>query len=596
MRFVAAHDRKVLEMLAEKNPNIKKTVDTTKRIDWAGLGWLYLFFWYFSGVIQTLLLPTTSIQGFRSAFFMSFIWLAPVLLFPRWTRFIAAILGLIFWAVSLISLGYWAIYGREFSPGVIFTIFETNATETKEFLSQYFTLRLAFIITIYTFIACLLWKKLRPVYLSRFHAGAIALFVILSILGSPYIKYFTGSISFAGATRKLQLKMEPATPWQLVMGYLQYRKQLNSIQAFLHDNDSLAPFENLVDVNGDVPRTLVLIIGESTTSRRMSLYGYLRKTTPHLDALKEQAQLVVFNDVIASRPYTTGMFQQALSFANQEEPNRYLTEPNLMNLMKQAGYKVFWITNHITISNSNTLTLTFSQQADETRYMNNQRVHNSSTQYDQVVFEPFAKILNDSAPKKFIVIHLLGAHTKYSARSPDDYKKFITRDATPEPLSNSQVKTYNDYDNAILYNDFVVSSLIDIFSKSDPNGFLIYFSDHGEEVFHEPPYQTLGRYEDAPTVDMYAIPFILWMSSIWKKTHSNDFNSMIDRKYSTEHFIHTWSDLAGLHYDRFQPELSIVSPDFKERIRKIGDPHTENNLRDFDATVVSKSAVLSTKQ
>jgi len=565
-----------------------------KRIDWVGLAWLYLFFWYFSGVTQTLLLPTTGVQGFRCVFFMSFIWLAPVLLFPRWTRFIAAILGFILWAASLISLGYWVIYGQEFSQGVIFTIFETNTAETKEFLNQYFGFRLISIITIYTLIAFLLWKKLRPVYLPRFHAVIVAIVVTLSNFGHPYIKYFTGAVDFAKATQKLQFRMEPAAPWQLLMGYLQYRQQLNKIQVFLSKNNSLPSLENLVDANGDVPRTLVLVIGESTTSRRMSLYGYPRKTTPHLDALKEQGQLIVFNDVIASRPYTIGMLQQALSFADQEKPDRYLTEPNLINLMKQAGYKTFWITNHITISHSATLMTAFAQQADEVRYLNNQRVHNSSTQYDQVVFEPFSEVLRNSAPKKFIVIHLLGAHTKYFARYPAEYKKFTDREDVPKALSNSQVELYNGYDNAVLYNDFVVSSLIDIFLKSESAGFLIYFSDHGEEVFRTPPYQTLGRDENAPTIDMYAIPFILWMSPSWKKTHPVDFSSMTDRKYSSEHFIHTWSDLAGLHYDRFQSELSVVNPGFKERIRWIGDPNGKSGLRDFDAT--TQSTMPSPKQ
>lgn len=39
------------------------------------------------------------------------------------------------------------------------------------------------------------------------------------------------------------------------------------------------------DESGNEPRTLVLVIGESTQRGRMSLYGYPRETTPELDAL-----------------------------------------------------------------------------------------------------------------------------------------------------------------------------------------------------------------------------------------------------------------------------------------------------------------------
>lgn len=69
------------------------------RVDWAGLGWLLLFFWYFSGVTQALLLfsGTTGFAGFRDAFFLSSLWLAPVLLLPRFTRATAAVIGLVLW-------------------------------------------------------------------------------------------------------------------------------------------------------------------------------------------------------------------------------------------------------------------------------------------------------------------------------------------------------------------------------------------------------------------------------------------------------------------------------------------------------------------
>ena len=260
-----------------------------------------------------------------------------------------------------------------------------------------------------------------------------------------------------------------------------------------------------------------------------------------------------------------------------------------MNLMKQAGYKTFWITNQQTITKRNTLLTTFSQQADETRYLNHQRVQNA-TPFDQIVLTPFAETLMDTAPKKFIVVHLLGTHSQYSYRYPEEYEKFTDRDNVPIPLTDSQVALYNSYDNAVLYNDFVVSSLIETFAKSQSNGFLLYFSDHGEEVFHKAPHQTLGRNENAPTLDMYAIPFMLWMSPEWKKTHPSSFDdSILNRSYSNAYFIHTWSDLAGLRYDLFRPELSLVNPDFKKQTRWIGDPNIKKNLRDFDALKLAHS-------
>jgi heptose-I-phosphate ethanolaminephosphotransferase len=145
------------------------------------------------------------------------------------------------------------------------------------------------------------------------------------------------------------------------------------------------------------------------------------------------------------------------------------------------------------------------------------------------------------------------------------------------------LELYNSYDNAVLYNDFVISRLIGTFAESKDNGFLLYFSDHGEEVFDAPPHQTLGRNEGAPTRNMYAVPFMLWRSPSWQETHPVDFSDMLGRKYSNGDLIHTWSDLAGLSYGGFQPELSVVNPAFVESTRWIGNPQAKNDLRDYDA-------------
>ncbi len=44
-------------------------------------------------------------------------------------------------------------------------------------------------------------------------------------------------------------------------------------------NDAPPPLANFKDHSGDAPRTLVLVIGESTQRGRMSSYGYPRETS-----------------------------------------------------------------------------------------------------------------------------------------------------------------------------------------------------------------------------------------------------------------------------------------------------------------------------
>ncbi|MBD9676816.1 phosphoethanolamine transferase CptA [Pseudomonas sp. PDM18] len=556
-----------------------------KRVDWAALGWLLLFFWYFSGVTQALILfsGTTGFAGFRDAFFLSSLWLAPPLLLPRFTKGIAAVIGLVLWGASLVGLSYFGIYKQEFSQSVIFVMFESNTAEAGEYFSQYFSLWLCLALLAYSVVAVVLWKRIRPISMPAYARVPLAVLLVVLNLFYPFYKQMvTQERTFAQALEKVQSRMEPAVPWQLVVGYVQYRQQLDNMQKLLQQNASLPPLQNLKDSSGDEPRTLVLVLGESTTRQHMHLYGYGRDTTPNLDALAASGQgLTVFQNVVAPRPYTIEVMQQILTFGDEQNPDKFLTDPSLINLMKQAGYKTFWITNQQTMTKRNTMLTTFSQQTDEPVYLNNQRNQNAS-QYDGVVLAPFEKALQDPAQKKFIVIHLLGTHMDYRYRYPDEFAYFKDRQGVPSALSDDQVETYNFYDNAVRYNDFVVSSLIKRYSESNANGFMVYLSDHGEDVYSSGNHDRLGRNEMAPTRPMYTIPFMVWTAPSWQAEHPRDLKAVADRAYSSSHLIHTLSDLAGLSYDRYEPAKSLVSPQFAVAPRWIGDPYKKDGLHEFD--------------
>ncbi|MBP8203419.1 MAG: phosphoethanolamine transferase CptA [Pseudomonas sp.] len=555
-------------------------VSPRQRVDWAGLGWAFLFFWYFSGVTQLLiqLTGTAGFSGFRQAFLASALWLVPVLLFPGRARLIAAVVGVLLWLCSLGSFGYFLVYGQEFSQSVIFIMFESNINESREYLIQYFAWWMLPAFFAYGLGGWLLWRKVRPVYLSRPGALFAAAFALFVSVGYPALRQFTKHDNWQVGLDNFAQRIEAATPWQLVVGYKNYREQLANMQAMLDENASIPPLGNLQDARAGQPATLVLVIGESTNRQRMSLYGYPRETTPQLDALRDQLQ--VFDNVVTPRPYTIEALQQVLTFADQEHPERYLTTPSVINLMKQAGYKTYWITNQQTMTKRNTMLTTFSKQADEQFYLNNNRAQNAR-QYDGDVLAPFAKVLADAAPRKFIVVHLLGTHMSYQYRYPPEFERFTDRAGVPANVTDDQLPTYNSYDNAVLYNDHVVASLIKDLAGQQPNSMLLYVADHGEAVFDAPKPDVLGRNEAAPTSPMYTVPFILWNSRQWQAQQPRDFTATLSRPYSSSHFIHTWADLAGLRFDEYESSKSLVSHDFRPIPLLIGNPQQPKSLIDF---------------
>lgn len=550
--------------------------------DWGGLGWQYLFFWYFSGVIHLIILSTgtAGFVGTRSALIFSTLWLIPTLLFPQRTKVISATIGLLLLPFSLLSLGYLFIYHQEFSQSVLFIVFESNATETGEYLSNYFSWWIVLGLLLYCVGAFFLWKRIRPVYIQRKTAVIFSVLLLFGLFVSPFLQHMVlKHRTYEDARERFDARIEPSVPWQVVIGYMGYKRQLDNMQEMLKENASIPPLKNLKDAMAGKPTTLVLVIGESTNRQRMSLYGYGRDTTPNLDKIKNE--LLVFKDVVSPRPYTIEVLQQIVTFGDQEHPDLYLTQPTMMNMMKQAGYKTFWITNQQTLTKRNTMLTTFSEQTDEQYYLNNNRSQDTR-QYDNTVFKPFVEVLQDPAPRKFIVVHLLGTHMNYKYRYPEDYVKFTDRTGVPSWVNDGEeLEYYNSYDNAVLYNDYVVSSLIKQFSDSKPNGLLLYLSDHGEEVYDTPGLHFKGRSEGAPLPTMYTIPFLVWESNTWKESHPHDYQKALDRPYGSSDLIYTWADLAGLSFDGFDPSRSVVNDAFKERPRLIGDPYGKAHLIDF---------------
>ncbi|UPS63841.1 phosphoethanolamine transferase CptA [Providencia rettgeri] len=559
----------------------------SEKFSWASLFWLLVYFWYFSSLLQLYVLVTgqSNSIGLRDSLLYSSLWLVPALLFPKKIKLVAGLIGIVLWLSSVVALAYFVVYGHQISQSVMFVMFETNTNEAGEFLKQYFSFEVLGVILAYTVVAIFLWTRLKPVTLPKPGRIGISLLILVILFGIPYYnKGIKQDRPIANVASYLNSKLAYAAPWQFVSGYLLYKNQLANMEELIRDNSKIPPLENFVDANGDTPRTFVLVIGESTSRDRMSLYGYSRPTTPELDELANDypANLSVFNDVVTSRPYTIEALQQILTFATQTEPELFNSRPSIMNMMKQAGFKTFWITNQQTMTERNTLLTAFSRQTDKQYYLNNDMAQ-SSRIYDDVVFSPFKEALADPAEKKFIVVHLLGTHMRYEFRYPEDKAIFKDKDSVvPANLNDDEVKDYNAYDNAQYYNDYVVSTLIKDFDSSKENGFLVFFSDHGEDVYDTPPHEMLGRSEGKPSRIIYNVPFLVWQSPEWLATHQFDLNDKTARPFSNMDFIYAWSDLAGLNYTGFEPEKSLFNEAFKPQPRYIGDPDNKSSLMLYD--------------
>lgn len=143
----------------------------------------------------------------------------------------------------------------------------------------------------------------------------------------------------------------------------------------------------------------------------------------------------------------------------------------------------------------------------------------------------------------------------------------------PKGLSAEQIETVNAYDNAVRYNDSIVYALIDRLKHKQQHSLLMYFSDHGEDVYDSAQHDFQGRNEASPTYAMYAIPFVVWHSPDWVNKQLLASPEKLHRQFDNADFIYTFSDLVGLRYDGFQPHESLVNNAFLDDPILVGNPY-----------------------
>lgn len=458
----------------------------------------------------------------------------------------------LFIAISVfIQLSYFRLFGDRIGASSFFIILETNIAETSEFLSaysNYFNL----IILLILFLP-LLFIRYFTVSPCNDNFSKLILFSLIGILVFSYqFKALAAHNLFNVA-------------WK---SYEEYKQQTGLYEKYGLDKP-MGSFQQVTIRNSSEKQTFVLVIGESTTRHRMGLYGYPRQTTPLLSGLKDE--LVVFTDVISPHTHTLASLSKIMSLNNYENEER-IREGSIIQLMNQAGFKTFWVSNQKPIGWNESLISVMAKAADKI-YFPNPSAEWHQTSFDEDLLPLFHKVLNNKAQKKFIIVHLLGTHVEYNKRYPDSFDLFSEN----PPLTTSQrpedVQLINEYDNAIAYNDRVLFDFIEALKPKDEKSWLLYLSDHGEDVFQVNDF--FGHTESKSTYPMYDVPFILWQSERFAENYK--FNFEIKRPYMLDDLIYSVSDLMGLYFKGFEPERSIFNDSFVPRNRLI------NEGKDYDS-------------
>lgn len=466
--------------------------------------------------------------------------------YKRLNLFLEAIGVCVFNIIMFIQITHFYLFNDHLRSSTLFIIFDSHSNETSEFLSMYidFNIILHFVLLILASLASILFKFYRTKNKMKSNLKLIYSLIIFTSLSIYNIRANTFPHIF----------------YKAIIEYQNNKKKFNEITL-----DNLGGDFSEVKHNSNSSNEIyVLIIGESTTRSHMQLYDYYRNTNPEMNKIK--GDLVIFKDVISPHTHTIPSLEKVLTLASHNSPNKKY-DGTLIQLFNKAGFKTYWLSNQKPIGSDETTTTIISKNCDEQVFVNT-----TNKSIDGNILNPFKRILKQPNNKKFIIIHLMGTHGAYSERYPVSFQEFKIK-----PITNfNHMKSYetiNAYDNANLYNDFIISKIIKEIKMTNSKSYALYFSDHGEDV-----YETIDiacHTETKGTKPMYDIPFILWRSEKFK-IDENKFVFDTSRKYSSENLLYTLSDLSSVTFKEFEPTKSIVNKNFISKKRFI------LNHKDYD--------------
>lgn len=205
--------------------------------------------------------------------------------------------------------------------------------------------------------------------------------------------------------------------------------------------------------------TIVIVMGESSLFSRYSIYGYPKLTSPDLQKIFTQPKSCLVRNVHSSAPETRDSLAMTFSFSTPESDTNLFKNKSIIEMAKANGYKTWWIGSQELEGLFSSKYGFIARKSDVVRLTNG---------HDEHLVPMLTDALEDtSAPKKFIIVHLLGNHKPYHNYDAEDKKAL--------PVAE-------EYDLTIHKTDRVVSSLFNDVAKHSNNYIFLYTSDHGEVV------------------------------------------------------------------------------------------------------------------
>jgi glucan phosphoethanolaminetransferase (alkaline phosphatase superfamily) len=356
----------------------------------------------------------------------------------------------------------------------------------------------------------------------------------------------------------------------------------NSLQgipiAFAVVKDNNLDIKRLTDTNRQVVVDsaspdrfkIIVLIGESFNKHHAPQYGYQLNTMPRLSA-ESDSNLFVFTDAITPYRATAETMLDLMSTKSLSDSTAWEDNPIFPAIFHKAGWHIGLMDNQYKKNAAGTTDFGCSHfySTDEMSRLCFDQRNDHSCNFDNEIIDA---CLENYADNDMLIVHFHGQHIEARERFPQGYGSFTTADYTFRPdLDNSRKQIMADYDNATLFQDQNIATIIDRFRDDDT--IIFFFSDHGEEIydFRDQYGRTHGAITSGNARCILQVPYFVWVSNTFRHHHPDKVSAIaraVNYPIRNTDLPHVLFDLAGIHTATFNPRLSWLNDNYDTHLQR----------------------------
>lgn len=446
--------------------------------------------------------------------------------------------------LTVISNFLLCVFNIPLTPDIYYVLAASSLQESLEFMRIYFNWK---IWALLIFAGLLLSSILYVIWKGSIKRSKVTVAVAVALM----IPYLINIIRFT-AKGECELLYKRNLEFEMAIAFFEFKSDLKKLVAMV----------KWPKLPGKIRKTHqekkivgILVLGESATRNHWGLYGYYRNTTPEMDRLSKE--VLVFDDVVAAYANTSASCK--LMFTSAEYSYQKF-DYTAFSVLQAAGYKVILISNQFRLGSFDGPVNILYTGLDRKEYIQEQ----SPGAKDGSILDRLQKYMTETEGPVLIIVHLIGSHGIYNERYPAEFDKFgSSKDLFQRGFSELIQGLVNDYDNSILYTDYVLCRIIEMIRKLPVPGYMLYASDHGECPEIIGSRSTFSLFSTC-----YEIPMIFYGNERYKQCFPDFMKAASEntgKPYMTDWINYSIVSSAQVTHAGFPAEKDIFSAKYQSR-------------------------------